>query len=210
MVDTMNPFKALFQKILTWRSPQQATRPTGQMPMVDPASQPQDSEETFTQDTYRETESLDGGPVQIIRMEQNTIGSGGSLFRMKDNMSFLSGCLHLITQIRPEDKPTGHIRGVAGKCVYCVQEYQALFVKGEISLYDCERLSYVCSDCARMTDAGQLCCPRHATKVSLPDGTQSYLGPPEMEVENRKNSIQQILGPLAGLFGQEQEKKESS
>lgn len=95
------------------------------------------------------------------------------------------------------------MRGIAGKCFYCDAEYQKLSQKGQISPFDAERLSLVCADCGKITLSGQLCCPKHYTAVLNPDGTTTYLSPEDTEEQNRQNTIKNILGSMAQLFGKE-------
>jgi len=93
-----------------------------------------------------------------------------------------------------------HIKGIAGKCRYCSLELQALLDQGEISVFDADRLSYVCTDCAKMATSGHLCCPKHYTSAADSDGNTCYLDPEQAEVDSRKNMVKRILTGIALLF----------
>lgn len=98
-----------------------------------------------------------------------------------------------------------HIRGIAGKCYCCSLELQALLDRGEISVFEADRLSYVCTDCAKMTTSGRLCCPKHYTPAADPDGNVCYLDPEQAETDSRKNMVKRILTGVALPFLSDEE-----
>jgi len=126
----------------------------------------------------------------------------GQLIRAHNKLSILLGCYHIVAQFQALDQEDRHIRGIAGKCFYCDQEVQELLQKGQITVFDAERLALVCTDCGKITNSGQLCCPKHYTAVSNPDGTTTYLSPEDAEEQNRQKTTKTILSSIELLFGQ--------
>jgi len=141
-------------------------------------------------------------------VETRYMGADGELiYCIEDHGGLVLGCGHHGTaHISVKEATCG--RGIAGVCVYCAREYQPLVEKGEIDALQAERLSLVCNECARMTTAGHLCCPRHATKVTAEDGTIQYIDPDTAKSAARQNTIAKAVGALMCLFGEPQEQQE--
>lgn len=184
------------------RSPKNAAKPNVQSNPIDnvgSASIPIGAEPL---ETYLEIESILGGPIKIGLEEGSLKGPDGQLIRTSNRASILLGCNHIVAQFQALDQEDRHIRGIAGKCFHCDLEGQELLQKGKITVFDAERLSLVCSDCGKITESGQLCCPKHYTAVSNPDGTTTYLSPEDAEEQDRQNTTKTILSSIALLFGQ--------
>jgi hypothetical protein len=152
---------------------------------------------------YIETESIIGGLIKIGFEEGASRGPDGQLFRAHNRLSLSIGCGHIAAQLQAVDQHDRHIRGIGGPCFYCVPELQKLLQKGLISPFDAERLSLVCTDCGKITESGQLCCPKHYTAVLNPDGTTTYLSPEDAQQQERQNTMKTVLGSIALLFSQD-------
>lgn len=194
--------------LLNWlfkRSPQNAANP--QVPqntspeIPDPDVNPIES--------YAETESIIGTSLKVGLVEK-AFNSDGQLVRTHDNLKMIIGCRHLIHKLQATDQKDRHTLGIAGQCVYCVQELEQLRGKGEISDFDAERLSYICTDCAKVTDSGHLCCPKHYKAVSNPDGTKTYLSTEDIKEQKRQDTAQLAKNSFAILFGSNNQPKEQS
>jgi phage pi2 protein 07 len=148
-----------------------------------------------------EQESIIGSCLSLGVQDSIGRGANGQLVRSRNKDSVLCGCGHPVSQLHAENEPgKPRKRGMAGKCFYCSKEYQKLRAKGLISEIEAERLSWVCSDCARLTISGVLCCPQHYAAVEDGNGGVIYLGPDEQEQQKRKETLQKILAPFAALF----------
>ncbi len=194
--------------LLKWifnRSPKNAANP--QMPQNIPPEMPDPN--IIPLESYAETDSIIGTSLKVGLVEK-AFKSNGQLVRTHDNLKMIIGCKHLIHQLQAEDQKEKHTLGIAGICVYCEQELQQLLKKGQISQFDAERLSYVCSDCARVTDSGELCCPRHYKAISNSDGTETYLSSEDIKEQKRQDTIQIANNTFAILFGSNNQSKEQS
>ncbi len=130
-------------------------------------------------------------------------GAKGQLVSFRKNISVLCGCGHPVSQLHAENESgKSSKRGLAGKCFYCSKEFQKSVTKGLISEMEAERLSLVCTDCARMTISGVLCCPRHFAAIEDEKGNTIFIGPDEMVQQSRKQTINKILAPFAALFSE--------
>lgn len=142
--------------------------------------------------------------IDTILGEQDNLakGPGGELIRSHQSVSILSGCNHIVSQLQPTHEE-GKLpsKGLAGKCIYCVKEVQKLVKKGKLDPLEADRLSLVCTDCAKMTVSGTLCCPKHY--VAIDNGTNQtlYLDPDEQARESQKKLVQTILLPFRGILG---------
>ena len=82
-----------------------------------------------------------------------------------------------------------------------------LLSKGLISPLDAERYSLACSDCAKITISGKLCCPKHYIAIADETGNTIYLGPDDQteqqqleEQRARQEIVQKILNPFMSLL----------
>ena len=191
-----------FWQWLLNRSSQNAAMPNVQPNTNDSVGRINIPIDTEPLETYIETGSLLGSLIKIGSEEGALRGPNGQLIRSHNKLSILLGCNHVVTQFQALDKEDRHIRGIAGRCFYCDLEGQELLQKGLITVFDSERLSLVCTDCAKITNSGQLCCPKHYTAVSNPDGTTTYLSPEDAEEQDRQKTTKTILSSIALLFGQ--------
>lgn len=142
---------------------------------------------------FVEFESVAGMHLNYGRKESGFIGPHGQLLRSKENISLIIGCGCKIDA----DKNSG--KKIAGVCQFCKEENLKELQKGKITLFNAERLSLVCTDCARRSASGLLCCPRHATRVQTEEG-EIYADPQQLEDIERKNTIQKIISPFIQLF----------
>jgi len=198
----MKKYSFTFWEWVLKRSPQNAAKPNVQPNAIDSVGNINIPTGTEPLETYIDTESILGGPIKIGSEEGALKGPDGQLIRAHNKISILLGCDHIVTQFQASDQDGHHVRGIAGKCSKCFQEMAELLQKGQITVFDAERLSLVCTDCGKITNSGQLCCPRHYTAVSNPDGTKTYLSPEDAEEQNRKYTANTILSTIALLFGQ--------
>jgi len=200
--------KNLYTKLWQWlfiRSPKNAAMPTV------PQNTYQENPDTVLPfERYTETDSLSGTPFKVGITQQSFETPDGLLARGKDNIAALIGCGHLAYQFQAIDQEDKHIIGIAGQCFYCAQEQQQLFEAGKINQFDATRLSLVCTDCAQITDSGQLCCPKHYAMVPNPDGTKIYLSPEDIENQKRQDTVQMCLSSVALLFSPDNPSKEQN
>ncbi len=131
-------------------------------------------------------------------------GPDGEVVRISDQVGILLGCNHVVTQLQAVDEKGRHVRGIAGPCTGCFGEYQKLLEKGQISAFDAERLSLVCTDCGKITVSGQLCCPKHYTSVVGPDGSAIYVDQQQAREMKRQDTVRTALGIVNFLFGEDQ------
>jgi hypothetical protein len=193
-------------KLWTWifnRSPQQASNPKPVMPPDEPINYSHcEFDNQF--ESYSETQSIQGFISKLGWQETGARTPDGKLFRNHDSLALPIGCGHIVMQQQAVDQQDRHIRGIAGICFYCQQELIKASSRGEISLFDAERLSLVCSDCGKITVSGHLCCPKHYASVKGPDGKDVYLGPNEIKKQEQSQITARVLGPLLDLFSEDQ------
>jgi RNA polymerase subunit RPABC4/transcription elongation factor Spt4 len=202
----MNPAKTIWNWI-SKRSPQKSA-----MPYADQSSQyadrPAVAQSSEPIEHYFETESIQGSQVRTGLEEFAFKGPGGELIRGRSSSLIIIGCSHLVSRIQQPSDRKDCTKGIAGRCYYCSIEAGELLSKGLISPFDAERLSLVCTDCARITSSGRLCCPRHYTMAVNPDGTTVYIDPEEALKQKRQQTATTIITGLAGLFAQETPKQD--
>jgi len=193
-------------KLFNWlfnSSPQNAAKPQVQQHTVpeipNPAIEPIES--------YAETDSILGSGLKVGLIERAS-RENGQLVRTHDNVKAIIGCGHLIHQFQADDQEDKHVAGIAGQCFYCAGELEELREKGKVSDFDAERLSYVCTDCAQITESGKLCCPKHYKAVSNPDGTKAYLSSEDIKDQKRDDCVQLAKNSIAMLFGSNDQSKE--
>ena len=155
-------------------------------------------------ETYIETENILGSTIKIGSEEESIRTPDGQLFRSRNKVSLILGaCSHIAGQIQAVDQQDRHIKGIAGKCFYCEQQVPVLLQNGQISLFDAERWALVCTDCGKITTSGKLCCPKHYTQITNPDGTIVYIDPDDALRLERQNTVKGVLNSLASLFSKE-------
>lgn len=199
----MTNFASKFWNWLVNRSPQNAASPT---PTAPPGQQPSGQASVHSSrpfETYIETQSIQGFFTKVGWQESCVKTPDGELFRTRDNFALPIGCGHIARQQQPVDQPDRHIRGIAGICFYCQQDILKALSRGEITPFDAERLSLVCSDCGKVTVSGQLCCPKHYARLIGPDGSEVYLGPDDIKKQDQNRLIAKMLGPILDLFLEE-------
>ena len=147
-----------------------------------------------------ETDSIIGTSFKVGLFEK-AFKSDGQLVRAHENLSAVVGCGHLIHQLQATDGKDKHVIGIMGQCSSCVSELEQLHKKGKINRFDAERLAFVCTDCAQITDSGELCCPRHYRTVSNSDGTKTYLSSEDIKEQKRQDTLQLAKNSITMLFG---------
>ena len=205
MVELMKSFGKTLWEILFFRSPAQAAKPN---------VTPQPPDEPFTPSIPEQQQPIERS-YDIDSFDSLKMGTSdsagkdafGQLVRGHTTHHVQLGCHHLVSQIQPTQTETQQIiRGVAGGCYYCQleiqQEQQRRIAAGEslVPPDDAIRLTLVCSECARMSVSGKLCCPRHSRIMDDGGGTRVCYGVDELESEAKKASLMRILTPLLGLF----------
>jgi hypothetical protein len=155
-------------------------------------------------ETNMESQSFIGLLARLGKQENLFRSPDGELVRASDQTWILLGCGHVAGQVQAIDEKHRHIRGIAGICARCLRENQRLLEKRQISPFDAERLSLVCTDCAKITVSGQLCCPRHYTAMTAPDGSVAYLDTEQAEEIERQDTIRRALGIANLLFGEDE------
>lgn len=141
---------------------------------------------------------------------QDSIAKGPNeeLIRSHRNMSILCGCGHIVSQLHPtQEQGKAPVRGIGGKCFYCDMVYSELLLKGLVTQSEAERQSLVCSDCAKITVSGKLCCPKHYIATIDESGNTIYLGPEEQEQlegqQSRQEIIQMVFKPFIALVSEQ-------
>jgi hypothetical protein len=192
----------LWQWILN-RSPRNAATPDVQP--IPPGSIPSPgvSDGGCPIETNVRTESIADLFFKLGSTQSASREPDGQLITTEDKLAQILGCGHVVTQLQAVDRPGEHIIGIAGPCEQCKADNQRLLLKGELSIFDAERLSLVCTDCGKSTPSGLLCHPKHCVEEVQPDGTRSYL-PQEQSVQlERQRTAQMPLQFIAGLLGEE-------
>jgi len=191
--------------ILFRRSPKNAATPNVQA--APPAASAQSNAGAPIEPLERNVEvrSIRGLLNDLHRLDGRYRSAEGELIsRCEAEEGIALTCGHIGTAFRPSGERDRAETWIAGQCAYCVREYQHLVEKGEIDPLQAERLSLVCNECARMTTAGHLCCPRHATKVTAEDGTIQYIDPDTAKSASRQGTIAKALSVFQYLFGDPQ------
>ena len=155
-----------------------------------------------------EQEAIIGTDISLGRQDSVGYGPGGVLITQHKNMSILCGCGHIVSQLQPaQEERKAPFPGIGGKCFYCELELNEWALKGLISPFEAQRQSLVCSNCAKITLSGKLCCPKHYTATIDENGNTIYLGPDDQarqqelaEQQARQETVQKILKPFMWLF----------
>ena len=187
----MNNFSSKFWDYWLKRSPQNAAKPEvgGQFPdafaeiSLPPGSELLEADLQF--------ESIRGFVSKLGTVSSAAKGPDGQLIRVRNKQSIVCTCGHVVSE---REK-------LGGICIHClVDVYEKLRSRRctGIAPTDVEPLFFVCSDCAKMTRSGVLCCPKHYK--TDPDGTESYLSPDDVRDLKRQNHIKTVLETLASLF----------
>lgn len=148
-----------------------------------------------------EQDVIIGLPLSFWDEDTIARGTNGELIRSHKKNSILCGCGHIASQLHAENEHNkSPKRGIAGKCPYCEKEFQKMLRKGLISEIEAERQSLVCTDCAKLTISGILCCPKHYAAIGDENGNIVYLDPDEQAKQKREDLQKQILMPFAALL----------
>lgn len=201
-------FASKFWGWLWNRSPQNAAQPNPTSPFEQQASGQASAFSNRPFETYIEIQSIQGFVTKVGWQESGIKTPDGGLFRTRENFALPIGCGHIVNQQQQEDQENRHVRGIAGICFYCQQELLKALSRGEITPFDAERLSLVCSDCGKITVSGQLCCPKHYARLTGPDGSEVYLSPDDMKKQEQSQMVAKVLRPVLDLFLEEQQPKE--
>lgn len=176
-----------------WRSPQNAAKPEvgGQFPdafaeiNLPPGSELIEADLQF--------ESILGFVSKLGTVSSAAKGPDGQLIRVRNKQSIACTCGHVVSE---REK-------LGGICIHClVDVYQKLRSRrcAGVAPTDVEPLFFVCSDCAKMTRSGVLCCPKHYETETKSDGSESYLSPDDVREQKRQNHIKTVLDTLNLLF----------
>ena len=155
-----------------------------------------------------ERDLIIGTDISLGHQDSVGYGPDGSLVRRHRNMSILCGCGHIVSQLQPvQEEGKAPLPGVMGECFYCRLELNEWVQKGLISPFEAQRQSLICSNCAKITLSGKLCCPKHYTVTIDANGNTVYLGPEDQakqqelaEQQARHETVQKILTPFRTLF----------
>lgn len=175
-------------------------------------SYPKPSDSTESQETIEYTEScIEIEPIIgtniALPSAQYTIQKPNSVDHKKNKPSILIGCQHVVSRVQPLNTKENRFRGIAGKCCYCWDSYMPLVQAGQMHLFDAERLSLVCSDCARLTNLGNLVCPKHCVPVQVSENRVVYIDPKEIEEEKKNKPIKMVFQALGWLFTEERQQE---
>lgn len=191
--------------ILFRRSPKNAATPNVQPAPPAPSGWPNSGPPVQPLERNIEVRSIGGLLNELRRVDSRYRSADGEIISCCEDLGgIVCGCGHTTTALQAGTEKNIREKWIAGLCAYCVREYQPLVEKGEIDALQAERLSLVCSDCARMTTSGHLCCPRHATPLTAEDGTIQYIDPDTAKSASRQSTIVKALGVFQYLFGDPQ------
>ena len=203
----VSTFASKFWGWLWNRSPRNAAQPNPTVLSDQQGYGPPSAYNSRPFETYIETQSIQGFQTRVGWHESGIKTPDGELFRTREDSALLLGCGHIVRQQQAVDQQDRHIRGIAGICSYCFADLQKSLARGDITPFDFERLSLVCSDCGKITVSGQLCCPKHYTRLVEPNGSEVYLGPSDMKRQEQHRLVSKVLGPVLDLFLEEQPKE---
>ena len=158
-----------------------------------------------------EQDLIMGTNLSLGRQDSVAEGPNGELIRSHKNVSILCGCGHIVSQLQPtQEQGKAPVRGIAGECFYCDIEFNELMSKRLITAFDVERRSSVCSDCAKITVSGKLCCPKHYIAITDANGGIMYLGLDDQikqqqlaEEQARNDVIQKVFVSFTSLFSEQ-------
>ena len=200
VVELMKNFCKKLLEILFFRSSSQAANPNVTPQPPDNPFTPSIPEQQQPIESYFEMDSIDS--LKMGKTDFAGKDAFGQLVRGRTRHNVQLGCNHLVNQIQPEQTETQQIRGVAGVCYYCnleiQSEQQRRIAAGEPLLPpdDAIRLTLVCTECARMSVSGILCCPRHSRIVDDGCGNSICLDIDELDSQAKKNSMLRIITPI--------------
>ena len=189
------------------RSPQNAAKPQVQSRPSEQNAQANEHANGQPIETYLEADELIASLIRLGFEETALRAPDGQLVRVNSKKELQIGCGHIVSQFQAVNQHDRHIRGIAGKCFYCGLELQGLFEKGEVTVFDAQRLSLVCDQCAQIVVSGHLCCPKHYTPLPNPDGSTTYLGPEDAKQQERQTTTTRIIQSVALLFGQDMQEE---
>ena len=205
----MSTFSSKIWHWLYKRSPNKAANPNpGTMPYDSgkSAGLPHGSEII---DISTEDDGILNSTTSKRKQEIRARGPNGELVRSHTELSImLCACGHLASLDGSKSKDNQAERKVAGMCYYCQLIYLELASEGNIPIEQVESRSFVCDECAQITESGRLCCPNHYIKVTGPDGGTLFLDPEEQLRLKRIQLTHKIKGLLTELFFEEDNEKE--
>jgi len=156
-----------------------------------------------------EVYSIGGLQNELSQVERRYRSADGGIVRhYEDRRSLVAGCGHTAVPRQDNSEKYPDHRGIGGLCSFCLREYYSLVEKGQMDPLEAERLSIVCTDCARMSVSGHLCCPRHRKAMVMPDGTTQYIDPDTAKSMSRQNTMAKALHAATWLFTEPQNPQE--
>jgi hypothetical protein len=185
------------------RSDKNASQVEGSYPEPGNSNESQDSIECT--ESSVEIEHIIGTNVSLPSVEY-TIQKTNSTEHKKNKPSILIGC-HVVSQVQPLNTKRNRFKGIAGRCCYCYDSYIPLVQAGKMNLLDAERLSLVCSDCAKITTLGNLVCPKHCVPMQISQNQMVYIDPQTIEEREKNKPVKIIFQALVWLFTEEQKEK---
>ncbi len=142
-----------------------------------------------------------GLDIRLGNYESVAMGPDGEYHRTKQNISLLCGCGHIIKstpdQESSESKNQQPNRKLEGECYYCSQDHAPLVLSGALSPAEAQRLSLVCSDCARVTVSGKLACRKHTEAIMDESGQTVFLGQDDQIQYRRQKTLHKFMGVLS-------------
>lgn len=165
-------------------------------------------------DVCSEEDIVLGLDLRLGTHESVYMGPDGEYRRAKRHISVLCGCGHIIrstpAQESSESKNQQPNRKLEGECCYCSQEYDVLVLSGKLSPAEAQRLSLVCSDCARITVSGKLACRKHTEAITDQTGQTIFLGPDDQVEYQRQKTLHRFTGILAFFVTEERDPEDKS
>jgi hypothetical protein len=202
----INDFKSKLWDWLINRSPKDAARPDVQ---PQPANnvvnrvQPAGAQRI---ETNIETQSILGLLLRLAVIDSVSRTPDGELVSGHDDETVvLLGCGHFGTLCQRADQKKNNIKQIAGRCYRCGADLEEILLSGAqmdlLGLLHAELKTLVCETCGKITTSG-LACPKHYTKATNPDGTESYLDVQQSQQMERQNMIKEVLGPIAAFLSE--------
>lgn len=192
-------------KLLTWltnRSPRNAAVPNVQPGQSAPMGPSSCGGPVQPIERNVEVRSIAGLLNRAYQVDSLGRGADDELVRYRDDGGgILAGCGHTVREFEGQSEKHQDGRRIAGLCAYCVREYQPQVQKGLMDPLHAERLSLVCSECAKISTSGYLCCPRHCAPTVGPDGSTHYVDSETAQKMARQDVVGKALRAVTWLFG---------
>jgi len=197
----MNIIASIWKRLFGRRSQQPPAQTPPNTAYGVPAGRGQQPSSPRPIDVCSDEDIVLGLDIRLGNYESVAMGPDGEYHRAKQNISVLCGCGHIIrstpAQESSESKNQQPNRKLEGECYYCSQEYAVLVLRGKLSPAEAQRLSLVCSDCARVTVSGRLACRKHTEAITDDTGQTVFLGPDDQIQYQRQKTMHRFTGILA-------------